>query len=102
MRKQEHRMSTSLLSMVLSVIAVSVIGGCRDSIGAADPQLRGQVLGAGAPIAGSTVTLWAAGPGQPKLLGQTRTDANGRFSITPSGTPEDNASVYVIAKGGRA
>lgn len=29
-------------------------------------SLNGQVLGAGAPVAGSTVTLWAAGSGGTK------------------------------------
>ena len=35
--------------------------------------LTGQVTGAGAPIAGSTVTLWAAGADAPQQLAQTRT-----------------------------
>jgi hypothetical protein len=41
--------------------------------------VSGRVLGAGAPIADSTVTLWAASPGDPQQLEQTRTGADGRF-----------------------
>ncbi|HYN79336.1 MAG TPA: hypothetical protein VES73_16255 [Lamprocystis sp. (in: g-proteobacteria)] len=51
-------------------------------------HLKGQVLGGGAPIADSTVTLWAAGQAVPKALGRTRTDAEGRFSL---GVPDAHA-----------
>ena len=40
-----------------------------------------QVLGGGAPTANSTVTLWPASAGAPKELAQTRTGADGRFTI---------------------
>src|SRR6516165_6940640 len=43
-------------------------------------RINGQVLGAGAPIVGSTVTLWAAGPGAPQLA-QTQTGADGGFVL---------------------
>ena len=43
--------------------------------------LNGQVLGGGAPIANSTVTLWAASAGAPKQLAQARTGADGRFAL---------------------
>ena len=34
--------------------------------------INAQVAGAGAPIVGSTVTLWAEGPNAPRQLAQTR------------------------------
>ena len=43
-------------------------------------SLSGQVLGGGAPIANSTVTLWAASAGAPKQLAQARSGADGRFT----------------------
>src|SRR5262249_30144693 len=46
---------------------------------AAPGELRGQVLGGGAPIANSTVTAFAASAGDPQQLGQARTGADGRF-----------------------
>ena len=61
-------------------------------------RINGQVLGAGAPIVGSTVTLWAAGAGTPQQLGQTQTDADGRFVLSADGK---GAILYLVAKGGR-
>ena len=45
----------------------------------ADENFKGHVLGGGAPIAKSTVTLWEASAGAPKQLAQTKTDDDGRF-----------------------
>jgi hypothetical protein len=42
-------------------------------------SIAGQVLGAGMPIAKSTVTLWSASDGAPKQLAQTQTGDDGRF-----------------------
>ena len=58
------------------------------------------MLGAGAPIANSTVTLWAASAGAPKQVAQAHTDADGRFTISSAGVPGGDASLYLIAKGG--
>jgi hypothetical protein len=60
--------------------------------------INGQVLGAGAPIVGLTVTLWAANTGAPRQLAQTQTGADGRFVLTGDSS---GASLHVIAKGGR-
>src|SRR4030095_14948313 len=67
---------------------------------AAASPIRGQVLGGGAPIANSTVTLWAASAGAPLQLGQTRTGADGRFALKAAGTPGKDAMLYLVAKGG--
>jgi len=61
--------------------------------------LGGQVQGGGAPIAGSTVTLFAAGTGAPRQLAQTKSGADGRFALTAP-APTD-ASLYLIAQGGQ-
>ncbi|EXI74740.1 MAG: Streptogramin lyase [Candidatus Accumulibacter sp. SK-11] len=63
------------------------------------PILDGQVLGGGAPIANSTVTLWAAGDRAPKLLGQARSGADGRFTI-PAHATVAGSSLYLVAQGG--
>jgi len=65
-------------------------------------RLGGVVLGAGAPIANATVTLWAASAGAPAQLGRARTGANGRFTLAASAAPANHASLYVVATGGRA
>ena len=57
--------------------------------------INGQVIGAGRPVANSTVTLWAASAGNPKQVAQTRSGADGRFSLTaPSAGSE---SLYLVA-----
>lgn len=61
-------------------------------------NITGQVVGAGAPIVGSTVTLWAEGPSAPRQLAQTRTGADGRFALTADAS---SANLYLVAKGGR-
>src|SRR6516165_12533004 len=45
-------------------------------------QIHGQVTGGGAPIVGSTVTLWAASASVPRQLTQSRTDSDGRFVLS--------------------
>jgi hypothetical protein len=60
--------------------------------------ISGQVLGASAPIVGSTVTLWAAGAGAPTQLARSQTDADGRFVLNAESR---GADLYVIAQGGR-
>ena len=66
---------------------------------AAPGQIRGQVLGGGAPIANSTVTLWAASAGAPRQLAQTRTGADGCFALNAA-APGKDTILYLVAKGG--
>jgi hypothetical protein len=74
------------------------------SLGLAGPAfaaaLDGQVLGAGAPIADSTVTLWAAGPEAPKELARTRTNAEGRFELSIAHPHGGETHLYLVAQGG--
>src|SRR6516165_3657267 len=79
-----------------AVAALSVLSSM--SAFAAD-RINGQVLGAGAPIVGSTVTLWAAGTDAPRRLAQTRTGADGRFALSADGK---GAILYLVATGGRS
>src|SRR5271157_3709637 len=62
-------------------------------------DIKGQVLGGGAPIAKSTVTLWEASAGAPKQLGQTKTNDDGRFEVRAKGASKDG-SLYLLATGG--
>jgi hypothetical protein len=61
-------------------------------------QIHGQVTGGGAPIVGSTVTLWAASASVPRQLTQSRTDSDGRFVLSAD---SDGADLYLVAKGGQ-
>ena len=64
--------------------------------------LLGQVLGGGAPVERATVTLWAATAGAPVQLGQAATGADGRFTIDSSAASPKDASLYLIADGGKS
>ena len=81
--------------LVLAVLAGYVL--LAGAAFAAD-SIEGQVLGGGAPIAQSTVTVWAASSGAPKQLAQTKTDADGNFSVDGAGAQD--ASLYLVATGG--
>jgi hypothetical protein len=81
-------------TLVAKLLAISLVAAAPPVFAA---DIQGQVLAAGAPIANSTVTLWAAGAGAPKHLAQTKTDKDGRFTLSGSG---GDASLYLAAKGG--
>ena len=80
------------------IVAFAVFGMSISVPTFAADSISGRVLGGGAPIVGSTVTVWAEGSGAPKQLAQARTDADGRFALTADG---GGANLYLIAKGGR-
>ena len=62
-------------------------------------DIAGSVQGAGKPIAGSTVTLFAASTAASTQLAQGKTDDQGAFKLTYSEAPTDSV-LYVLAKGG--
>ena len=76
--------------------------GCVTGAPAYAVSLDGQVQGAGAAIAGSTVTLYAAGTGAPRQLEQTQSDDVGRFSFNHAEDPSRDEILYLVAKGGQA
>jgi hypothetical protein len=84
-------------SFPLEALVVSLLCGAV-SASAAD-VIEGRVLGGGAPISNSTVTLWAATADAPKQLAQAKTDESGRFEINASETQSD-AVLYLVATGG--
>ena len=69
---------------------------------AADVRIEGQVQAGGGPLAGSTVTLWAASAGEPKQLAQTKSGNDGRFVLGTAETPDKDVVLYLVAKGGEA
>ncbi len=60
--------------------------------------LAGHVMGAGAPIAGATVTLYAASEGAPAELAHGKTDADGAFKL--DARHGNGRVLYVVARGG--
>ena len=80
---------------LLALGAVAMVAGAPAS---AQQTFRGQVLGSGAPIA--DVTLWSASAGAPTQLAQTRTGADGRFTLNAPSARGKDATLYLVAKGG--
>ena len=63
-------------ALVGALVFISTIAHAAD--------FAGSVQGAGSPVAGSTVTLYAAGNGVPTQLAQGKTDDNGAFNLDAS------------------
>jgi streptogramin lyase len=82
-------------------VAVTIAGGLAVASSLAAQSVRGQVLGGGAPVAGSAVALWSAGPGAPVQLGQGHTAVDGRFEIKYNAPAGADAVLYATATGGR-
>jgi len=80
-----------------ALVAVSAIS--LTNISARAAELAGTVQAAGGPIAGSTVTLFAAGTGAPTQLARGKSDDTGTFKLTYTGAPADSV-LYLVAKGG--
>ena len=59
-------------------------------------------MGGGAPLAGSTVTLWAASTDSPKSLAQATTAADGTFTLAVPDGADAGSNLYLIVKGGRS
>lgn len=85
------------LTSVALVICSMVLAG----VAFAADSIKGQVLGAGAPIAKSTVTLWEASADAPKKLTETKTNDEGRFEVRAKGASKDGI-LYLVATGGVA
>lgn len=63
----------------------------------------GKVQAAGSPIAGSTVTLYAAGSGKPVQLAQEKTNDDGGFTLDIGADKRKAAAdkvLYLVARGG--
>src|SRR5215469_2436825 len=84
----------SLATTCTIVVVVSLA-----AVETAAAQIAGKVQGANSPIAGSMVTLYAAGTGTPVQLAQSKTDDNGTFKLNMGKAPPSSI-LYVIARGG--
>jgi hypothetical protein len=87
---------TTAVKLTLAALAVAAMFLPTQAFAA---DIKGQVIGGGAPIAKSTVTLWEAGADAPKQLAQTKTNDDGRFEVRPKGAHSD-AILYLVANGG--
>jgi hypothetical protein len=58
--------------------------------------IEGQFQAGGAPVANSTVKLWAGSAGEPRKLTQSKTAEDGSFALTADETPGPGASLYLV------
>ena len=101
-------MKTTRIQNLLAVALVGALAfasGCEtehegnsEKSARSSGEIEGHVLIAGQPVAGSTVTLYAAGEGAPTQLAQGKTDAEGEFELDAKSAPQGSV-VYLVAKG---
>src|SRR5262249_32285084 len=99
---------------ISALLAVLLVGGGLLALHSAQPpsggrdgdasgEFVGKVRAAGGPIAGSTVTLYAAGDGKPTQLAQGKTGDDGTFKLDADADKlkgsADNV-LYLVARGG--
>ena len=94
-------MRAAYKALLATVLLTAGIIGAGASPAAAE-ALDGQVLAGGQPVAGSNVTLWAAGAGAPQQLAEARTDADGYFAFASIAARAPDTSLYLVAKGGHS
>ncbi len=80
-----------MLSVAFLILAGSAV--------AAD-HLSGRVLGAGGPIANSTVTLWEASSNEPRKLAEAKTNDQGQFEIRSTAARGTDSFLYLVATRG--
>ena len=93
------------LVTLTAVAAILMTSGCKteregssEKSARSSGEIEGHVLIAGQPVAGSTVTLYAAGEGTPTQLAQGKSDAKGEFELDAKSAPKDSV-VYLVAEG---
>jgi hypothetical protein len=101
-------MKTTRIQNFLAVVLVGALAlgaGCStwhedkgEKTARSSGEIKGHVLIAGKPVAGATVTLYAAGEGAPTQLAQGKTAADGEFELDAKSAPQDSV-VYLVAKG---
>jgi hypothetical protein len=100
LKPRKTQMNDHVLNRKSTVAALAMVTFLLAGQAIAADNINGTVLGGGAPIANSTVTLWATTAGAPAQVGQAKTDSNGQFNLGETVTPTPNASFYLVAKGG--
>src|SRR5215470_3865187 len=98
---------SALLAAALVAGGLLALHGAQPSSagpdGDASGGFSGRVQGAGSPIAGSTVTLYAAGDGKPTQLAQGKSGEDGTFTLdVGADTLKGSADkvLYLVARGG--
>src|SRR5438270_11140985 len=97
----DREMRKARIAVALPALAVgllALLGVCCPAVAAL--RMQGQVEAGHGAVAGSTVSLWAAGADAPVRLAQTQTDAGGQFVVSGDQTPSGTPVLYLVASGG--
>ena len=96
--------STTNIDIRFALLASLALLGASSVLSSVSPAraatISGRVLGARAPIVGSTVTLLAATSGNAQQVAQTQTGADGRFSFGATPAASQESTLYLVAGGG--
>lgn len=84
------------------IAVIAALGALSNATLVSAAALNGLAQGGGAPIVNATVTLWTASTAAPKQLAQAKTGADGRFVLNAPDAAEKDASLYLVARGGRS
>src|SRR5208282_3834140 len=96
----EHKMNISnwIRSSLVGMLSVATLMLAGSAL--ATDHLSGRVLGGGAPVANSTVTLWEASSNAPKKLAETKTNGQGQFELRSAPAGGADSVLYLVATGG--
>jgi|688.fasta_scaffold49552_4 hypothetical protein len=95
-KKAEESRLFTLNHIFFSMLLILLV--CTNAM-AIGSELSGKVEIAGSPIAGATVTIYAASAEAPKQLAQGNTDGTGAFNINFAEMPS-NHLIYLVSRGG--
>src|ERR1700690_894925 len=95
--KRSNLIKYGVAALAASTALIGALAFTASIARAAD--FTGSVQGANQPIAGATVTVYAAGTGAPTQLGQGKSDDNGALPLAIDSAPAGSV-LYVVAKGG--
>ncbi len=87
------------MKLAVCAVTIGLFTLVHSSI-AATRTVEGHVVGGGAPVARSTVVLWAAGQDSPRKLAETRTSDDGAFTLRTDAETAGTGVLYLVARGG--
>src|SRR6516164_4168007 len=89
----------SICAALAAFIAVAASPSSGQQSTCSTRRLDGCVKVASQPVAGATVTLYAAGAADPAKLAEVKTDDQGAFKLD-AGQPPGDSVLYIVTKGG--
>src|SRR5215469_18624519 len=98
-RAMRMRTPLSICAALAALITIATSSSSGQQSTGSSRELAGSVQAAGKPIAGATVTLYAASTAAPAKLAEGKTDDQGAFKLD-AGPATGETVLYLVAKGG--